>query len=73
MATGTRDNTLLEVEKSKVKPPPLFKVLLLNDDYTPMDFVVSVLQTFFFDDARTGDPDHAQSTQGGHGRVRGVS
>ena len=47
MATGTRDNTLLEVEKSKVKPPPLFKVLLLNDDYTPMDFVVSVLQTFF--------------------------
>jgi ATP-dependent Clp protease adaptor protein ClpS len=47
MATGTRDSTLLEVEKSKVKPPPLFKVLLLNDDYTPMDFVVSVLQTFF--------------------------
>ena len=47
MATGTRDNTLLEVEKSKVKPPPLFKVLLLNDDYTPMDFVVSVLQRFF--------------------------
>jgi hypothetical protein len=28
MATGTRDSTLLEVEKSKVKPPPLFKVLL---------------------------------------------
>jgi ATP-dependent Clp protease adaptor protein ClpS len=47
MATGTRDSTLLEAEKSKVKPPPLFKVLLLNDDYTPMDFVVSVLQTFF--------------------------
>lgn len=47
MATGTRDNSLLEAEKSKVKPPRLFKVLLLNDDYTPMDFVVSVLQTFF--------------------------
>jgi len=47
MASGTRDSTLLEAEKSKVKPPPLFKVLLLNDDYTPMDFVVSVLQTFF--------------------------
>ena len=47
MATGTRDNSLLEVEKSKVKPPSLYKVLLLNDDYTPMEFVVSVLQTFF--------------------------
>ncbi|MGH8677255.1 MAG: ATP-dependent Clp protease adapter ClpS [Burkholderiales bacterium] len=47
MATGTRDNALLEVEKSKVKPPRLYKVLLLNDDYTPMDFVVSVLQKFF--------------------------
>jgi ATP-dependent Clp protease adaptor protein ClpS len=47
MATGNRDGTLLEAEKSKVKQPPLFKVLLLNDDYTPMDFVVAVLQTFF--------------------------
>jgi ATP-dependent Clp protease adaptor protein ClpS len=47
MATGNRDSTLLEAEKSKVKQPPLFKVLLLNDDYTPMDFVVAVLQTFF--------------------------
>jgi ATP-dependent Clp protease adaptor protein ClpS len=47
MASGTRDGSLLEAEKSKVKPPPMFKVLLLNDDYTPMDFVVSVLQTFF--------------------------
>ena len=47
MATGTRDSTLIEAEKSKVKTPPLFKVLLLNDDYTPMDFVVVVLQTVF--------------------------
>lgn len=47
MATGTRGDSLLEVEKAKVKPPALYKVLLLNDDYTPMDFVVSVLQKFF--------------------------
>ena len=47
MATGTRGDSLLEVEKSKVKPPSLYKVLLLNDDYTPMDFVVSILQKYF--------------------------
>ena len=47
MATRSRDGTVLETKKSKVKPPPLFKVMLLNDDYTPMEFVVVVLQTFF--------------------------
>jgi ATP-dependent Clp protease adaptor protein ClpS len=33
--------------RPKLKRPPLFKVLLLNDDYTPMEFVVQVLETFF--------------------------
>jgi len=33
--------------QAKLKPPPLFKVILLNDDYTPMEFVVIVLQRFF--------------------------
>jgi ATP-dependent Clp protease adaptor protein ClpS len=47
MATRSRDGTVLEAKKSKVKAPPLFKVILLNDDYTPMEFVVAVLQTFF--------------------------
>ncbi|HUL41338.1 MAG TPA: ATP-dependent Clp protease adapter ClpS [Burkholderiales bacterium] len=47
MATRQREDTVLEVKKSKLKPPPMFKVLLLNDDYTPMDFVVAVLQTIF--------------------------
>ena len=47
MATRTREGTVLETKKSKVKPPPLFKVILLNDDYTPMEFVVVVLQKFF--------------------------
>jgi ATP-dependent Clp protease adaptor protein ClpS len=47
MANRSRDGTVLESKKAKVKPPPLFKVLLLNDDYTPMEFVVVVLQTFF--------------------------
>lgn len=33
--------------KPKLKRPPLFKVVLLNDDYTPMEFVVDVLEQFF--------------------------
>jgi len=47
MKAGNRDSAILETQKSKVKPPPMYKVVLLNDDYTPMDFVVIVLQKFF--------------------------
>ncbi len=47
MGEGNRDDTLLKEGKSVVKPPNPYKVLLLNDDYTPMEFVVSVLQKFF--------------------------
>src|SRR5262245_45851896 len=43
----SRDDAILEAKKAKVKPPPMFKVMLLNDDYTPMEFVVLVLQKFF--------------------------
>jgi ATP-dependent Clp protease adaptor protein ClpS len=39
--------TLLEKQDQKVEPPPMFQVVLLNDDYTPMEFVVRVLQQFF--------------------------
>jgi len=42
-----KDDTLLEAQRTKLKPPPMFKVMLLNDDYTPMEFVVLVLQKFF--------------------------
>jgi ATP-dependent Clp protease adaptor protein ClpS len=42
-----KDDTILEAQRSKLKPPPMFKVMLLNDDYTPMEFVVVVLQKFF--------------------------
>ena len=37
----------LEESKPKLKRPPLYKVVLLNDDYTPMEFVVEVLEIFF--------------------------
>ena len=47
MAGKQRDDTVLEAKRSKTKPPPMFKVMILNDDYTPMEFVVIVLQKFF--------------------------
>ena len=43
----TRDGVAVEEVKPKLKQPPLYKVIILNDDYTPMDFVVEVLQKFF--------------------------
>jgi ATP-dependent Clp protease adaptor protein ClpS len=47
MSKQEQNGSVLEAERTRVKPPPLFKVILLNDDYTPMDFVVVVLQTVF--------------------------
>jgi ATP-dependent Clp protease adaptor protein ClpS len=47
MGVKRDSGVLLEPAKARTKPPPLFKVILLNDDYTPMEFVVVVLQRFF--------------------------
>jgi len=49
------DDLGLAVEEAKpeIKRPPMFKVLLINDDYTPMEFVVHVLETFFSMDRPT--------------------
>lgn len=47
MATRKQNESILEAEKAKAAPPRMFKVMVLNDDYTPMDFVVMVLQKFF--------------------------
>jgi ATP-dependent Clp protease adaptor protein ClpS len=38
--------------RTQTKRPNMYRVLLLNDDYTPMEFVISILQAFF-------NPDHA--------------
>ncbi len=39
--------TAVAPARPKLSPPPMFQVVLLNDDYTPMDFVVEVLRVFF--------------------------
>ena len=47
MASKHQLSTVLETREAKLKPPPLFRVVLLNDDFTPMEFVVVVLMRFF--------------------------
>jgi ATP-dependent Clp protease adaptor protein ClpS len=37
----------VEEAKPRLQQPPMYKVVMINDDYTPMEFVVQVLQTFF--------------------------
>jgi ATP-dependent Clp protease adaptor protein ClpS len=47
-AAPDRDDGLaVEESKPDLARPPMYKVLILNDDYTPMEFVVHVLETFF--------------------------
>ncbi|WP_330959114.1 ATP-dependent Clp protease adapter ClpS [Photobacterium sp. 53610] len=41
------ESDVLNEEGTQVKPPSMYKVILNNDDYTPMDFVIEVLQKFF--------------------------
>lgn len=56
MSSKDQEGILLERQKERTAPPPMYKVLLLNDDYTPMEFVVGVLQRFF-------SLDHEQATR----------
>lgn len=46
----------LEEARPEVKLPPMYRVVLLNDDYTPMDFVIEILKIFF-------DMSHDRATQ----------
>ncbi|MBB3255411.1 ATP-dependent Clp protease adaptor protein ClpS [Paraburkholderia bannensis] len=48
-----QDSTVLERQEQKVKPPSMYKVVLMNDDYTPMEFVVMVVQEYFNKDRET--------------------
>lgn len=54
---GPKDGVdVLTRPAEKTKKPPLYKVLLLNDDYTPMEFVVHILERFF---GQNGDAAHS--------------
>ena len=45
-------SVVAERRAQKTEPPRMYQVVLLNDDYTPMEFVVSILQAFFNKDAQ---------------------
>ena len=47
MPTRVQDHTALTLKRVKAPPPPLYRVLLLNDDFTPMEFVTDILQKIF--------------------------
>ena len=44
---GSGHSLVVEEAKPRLKKPPLYKVVLINDDYTPMEFVVDILQRIF--------------------------
>jgi ATP-dependent Clp protease adaptor protein ClpS len=58
----------VEEVRPEIKKPPLYKVVLLNDDFTPMDFVVDVLKIFF----RMGHDRATQIMLHVHTRGKGV-
>jgi ATP-dependent Clp protease adaptor protein ClpS len=53
MATKQDSDTVLVRQDQKVIPPPMYQVLLMNDDYTPMEFVVAIIQEYFNKDRET--------------------
>lgn len=62
------DGVAIQEAKPQLKQPPMFKVVMLNDDYTPMEFVIEVLEQYF-------SMDKARATQimlHVHTRGRGI-
>ena len=51
--TDGGDAVVLERRAQRVQPPQMYQVVMLNDDYTPMEFVVVVIQEYFSKDLET--------------------
>lgn len=47
ISMATKQENVQLLERGKTKPPKMYKVILLNDDFTTMEFVIEVLQAFF--------------------------
>jgi len=50
---GGDESVVLERRTQRIKPPQMFQVVLLNDDFTPMEFAVHVIEEFFGKDRET--------------------
>ena len=66
---GEAEGQTLTKYRPKVKKPPLYKVILLNDDFTPQDFVVFVLRKFF----NKAEPDAVQIMLQVHQQGAGIA
>ena len=53
MGNKHENSTILEKQAQKLKAPSMYQVTLLNDDYTPMEFVVAIIQEYFNKDRET--------------------
>ena len=53
MGIKHENSTVLEKQALELKPPSMYQVVLLNDDYTPMEFVVAIIQEYFGKDRET--------------------
>jgi ATP-dependent Clp protease adaptor protein ClpS len=67
-----RGTAVITRTKPKTKKPSLYRVLILNDDYTPMEFVVHILERFFQKDREAATRIMLTCSQSRCGRMRGL-